>query len=123
MQLATLIAFEPGLTLITGRIFPGNPPGDQIIMLAPETHAVLTDPWGNKHHAPMGSKPEHGPAGFQFHLVHSGLYSLDALGQTFPVPVLKDHVTHLTFYDATDHWPKLFTKLDQIATLLSGPTP
>lgn len=74
-------------------------PGSQIIAgLLPKAgiELTITDPWGNARTAVSGSKPEHGPGGFEVLAPHAATYTLAFSGKTFEVKTRK-RVTFLTF--------------------------
>lgn len=71
---------RPGPRLIVGRL-----PEAAIAV-------VVADPWGNETHLLSGSKPEHGPGGFDVPVWRDALYTIRFQGQRFTVEVRDDTV-------------------------------
>lgn len=70
----------PGPRLIIGR-FP-----------EPSVPVVVRDPFGNETHLLSGSKPEHGPGGFEVPVWRDALYTICFLGMRFVIEVRNDTV-------------------------------
>jgi hypothetical protein len=59
---------------------------------------TISDPWGNAVTVTSGSKPEHGPGGFEVVAPHEVKHTLTFLGETFEV-LMKDGTTLVTFIE------------------------
>jgi len=81
---AMVVEYRPGPRIIAGS-FPRK-----------EIKVTIADPWGNASTVDSGSKPEHGPGGFEVLAPNLATYTLTFLDQTFEVPT-KDGVTFVTF--------------------------
>jgi hypothetical protein len=73
------------------RIIAGSLPREGI-------DVTITDPWGNASRVTSGSKPDHGPGGFEAVAPHVASYTLAFLDQTFEVQT-HDGATFLTFVE------------------------
>ena len=71
---------RPGPRLIVGRL------------PEPSIPVVIADPWGNETYLISGSKPEHGPGGFDVPVWRDVLYTIRLQGQRFSVEVRNDTV-------------------------------
>ncbi len=78
------VSRQAGLRLLTGSL------------PRPGIHLTISDPWGNNISLLSGSKPEHGPGGFEAPLWHDGLYTIRFLDQVFEVEVGDERV-HVVF--------------------------
>jgi hypothetical protein len=58
---------------------------------------TVTDPWGNAVTASSGSKPEHGPGGFEVLAPHPVKYTISFLDDTFEVKMEDGRSTFVTF--------------------------
>jgi hypothetical protein len=69
-----------------------------IVGLMPEAgiEVTIVDPYGNASRTFSGSKPEHGPGGFETWAPHIGTYHIRFLDQAFEVP-MSGQFTRLTF--------------------------
>jgi hypothetical protein len=66
---------------------------------------TIADPWGNATTVISGSKPEHGPGGFEVVAPHQVEYTLAFLEQTFVVQ-MKDGSTFVTFSEPAPPEPE-----------------
>ncbi len=71
---------QPGPRLIVGRL------------PEPSIPVIIADPWGNETYLISGSKPEHGPGGFDVPVWRDVLYTIRLQGQRFSVEVRNDTV-------------------------------
>lgn len=78
-----------------------------IVGLMPKAGIEITivDPYGNASRTFSGSKPEHGPGGFETWAPHTGTYHIRFLDQTFEVP-MSGRFTRLTFAEGEGPTPQ-----------------
>jgi hypothetical protein len=107
----TYLSFEAGLELVT-IAFERHAPD-------PPLPITLQDPWENLRSTETGTKPEHGPGGFEFRTPIAGLYLLLIGGHTYQVPVLKGHRTLIVLWSPQERWDRLLSKLDQLIALIT----
>jgi hypothetical protein len=117
------VEYRPGPRIIAG-IFP-----------RPGIEATISDPWGNASHFVSGSKPEHGPGGFEIVAPHTVMHTLTFLDERFEI-LMKDGITFVTLTATPESdssepgtgpapepgrelWGVILQKLDRIQELIA----
>jgi hypothetical protein len=96
------VTYRPGPRILAGTFPSGG------------IELTITDPWGNAERVIAGSKPEHGPGGFEVLAPHIVVYTLSFLDKTFEVQS-GDQITFVTFTEVPRRVPS--EPLDEDAML------
>lgn len=109
---------KPGLRMLIGKM--------------PQAGIDVTvgDPWGNATTVRSGSKPEHGPGGWEVVAWAAAVFTVRFRDQAFTVDVADDTTSYLTFTytepptepepEPQDPWDLVFERLDRILALLEA---
>jgi hypothetical protein len=82
------VDYRPGPPIIAG-VFPQA-----------GINITVTDPWGNAATTSSGSKPEHGPGGFEVLAPHPVKYTISFLDEIFEVKMRHGRSTFVTFTES-----------------------